>query len=64
MNIHEFQGKEILGQYGVAVPKGKVATTAEEARAAAAAIGGVVVATFPLGAATPYCPRISLPCNS
>lgn len=31
MNIHEYQGKEILRQYGVAVPNGKVAFTVEEA---------------------------------
>ena len=31
MNIHEFQGKEILQKYGVATPKGYVATTPEEA---------------------------------
>lgn len=31
MNIHEYQGKEILRKYGVAVPNGKVAFTPEEA---------------------------------
>ncbi|RCW70731.1 ADP-forming succinate--CoA ligase subunit beta [Saliterribacillus persicus] len=31
MNIHEYQGKEILRQYGVAVPNGKVAFTVDEA---------------------------------
>ena len=31
MKIHEFQGKEILRQYGVAVPEGGVAHTPEEA---------------------------------
>ena len=35
MNIHEYQGKEILKQYGVAVPSGKVAFTADEAVEAA-----------------------------
>ncbi|RXT15102.1 ADP-forming succinate--CoA ligase subunit beta [Ammoniphilus sp. CFH 90114] len=35
MNIHEYQGKEILRQYGVAVPSGKVAFTADEAVEAA-----------------------------
>src|SRR3954470_15903708 len=34
MNIHEYQAKEILGKYGVAVPAGQVCKTAEEARAA------------------------------
>jgi len=31
MNIHEYQGKEIFRSIGVAVPKGRVAYTAEEA---------------------------------
>jgi len=35
MNIHEYQGKEILRQYGVAVSNGKVAFTADEAVEAA-----------------------------
>jgi succinyl-CoA synthetase beta subunit len=35
MNIHEYQSKEILKQFGVAVPEGYVATTPEEAVEAA-----------------------------
>lgn len=35
MNIHEYQAKEILAQYGVAVPAGIAAFTVEEAVAAA-----------------------------
>lgn len=31
MNIHEYQAKQVLHKYGVAVPYGKVAFTAEEA---------------------------------
>lgn len=31
MKIHEYQAKELLAQYGVPTPKGKVATTVEEA---------------------------------
>jgi succinyl-CoA synthetase beta subunit len=31
MKIHEYQAKDILGRYGVAVPKGEVANTLEEA---------------------------------
>lgn len=31
MNLHEYQGKELLTQYGVAIQRGKVATTVEEA---------------------------------
>jgi len=43
MNIHEFQAKEILKRFGVAVPQGIIATTAEEAKAAAQQLGGGVV---------------------
>ena len=35
MNIHEYQAKEILAKYGVAVPAGQVCKTADEAKAAA-----------------------------
>jgi succinyl-CoA synthetase beta subunit len=35
MNIHEYQGKSILSQYGVAVQRGYVAATPDEAKAAA-----------------------------
>ncbi|MCM3587168.1 ADP-forming succinate--CoA ligase subunit beta [Mesobacillus maritimus] len=39
MNIHEYQGKEVLRQYGVTVPNGKVAFTVEEAVEAAKELG-------------------------
>jgi succinyl-CoA synthetase beta subunit len=39
MNIHEYQGKEILRKYGVSVPNGKVAFTVEEAVEAAKSLG-------------------------
>ncbi|WP_203362290.1 ADP-forming succinate--CoA ligase subunit beta [Bacillus sp. REN10] len=39
MNIHEYQGKEILRSYGVAVPNGKVAFSVEEAVEAAKELG-------------------------
>ena len=42
MNIHEFQAKEILKRFGVAVPRGIVASTPEEAKAAAIELGGGV----------------------
>ncbi len=35
MNLHEYQGKEILSSYGVTIQRGKVATTPEEAVEAA-----------------------------
>ncbi len=40
MKIHEYQGKEILKKYGVAVPRGMMVTTREEAEAAAKEIFG------------------------
>ena len=43
MNIHEYQGKEILRQYGVTVPRGKVAFTVDEAVEAAKELGSSVV---------------------
>ena len=42
MNIHEHQAKELLARFGVAVPRGKAAFTAEEAGEAARALGGQV----------------------
>ncbi len=42
MNIHEFQAKEILKRFGVAVPRGIVASTPEEAKTAAIELGGGV----------------------
>jgi succinyl-CoA synthetase beta subunit len=35
VNIHEFQAKQLLGKYGVAVPSGAVCTTSDEVRVAA-----------------------------
>jgi succinyl-CoA synthetase beta subunit len=43
MKIHEFQAKQVVAQYGVAVPKGRVAATADEARVIAQELGGKVV---------------------
>ncbi|HQN95019.1 MAG TPA: ADP-forming succinate--CoA ligase subunit beta [Thermoanaerobaculales bacterium] len=43
MKVHEYQGKEVLARYGVAVPRGRVITAAEQARAAADELGGRVV---------------------
>jgi succinyl-CoA synthetase beta subunit len=42
MNLHEYQAKKILASYGVAVPKGLMAASADEAEAAARGIGGSV----------------------
>jgi succinyl-CoA synthetase beta subunit len=43
MKIHEYQAKAILARYGVPVPRGEVAFTEDEAKAAATHIGGNVV---------------------
>src|SRR5262245_30197216 len=43
MKIHEYQAKQILARYGVRIPRGEVAYTKEEAKAAAEKIGGTVV---------------------
>lgn len=39
MNIHEYQGKAVLKQYGVRVPEGKVAFSVDEAVEAAKSLG-------------------------
>ena len=43
MKIHEFQAKELLRRYDVAVPKGRVATSPEAAADIASDIGGKVI---------------------
>jgi succinyl-CoA synthetase beta subunit len=42
MNLHEYQSKKIFADYGIPVPQGAVAATADEAVAAAASLGGSV----------------------
>ena len=43
MNVHEYQAKALLAEYGVAVPEGELAGTPAEAEAAARRLGGAVV---------------------
>jgi succinyl-CoA synthetase beta subunit len=43
LKIHEYQAKALLAQYGIPVPRGKLASTPSEAREIAAEIGGKVV---------------------
>ena len=43
MKIHEYQAKAILAEFGVPVPRGRVATTPTEARGIAQELGGPVV---------------------
>ena len=42
MNIHEYQAKQVLRKYGVNVPNGKVAYTADEAEKAAQELSGSI----------------------
>ncbi len=43
MKVHEYQAKEVLARYGVAVPRNKLVTDAGQARAIAEELGGRVV---------------------
>ena len=42
MNLHEYQAKDVFRSYGIPVPAGRVAASAEEAAAGARALGGAV----------------------
>src|SRR5215468_11565510 len=43
MDLYEYQGKQLFGQFGIPVSEGRLATTPQEARAAAEELGGPVV---------------------
>lgn len=43
MKLHEYQSKQIFSKYGIPIPKGKVASTADEAKIIAEELGGRVV---------------------
>ncbi len=43
MDLYEYQGKELFKRFGIPVSEGRLATTPEEARAAAEELGGQVV---------------------
>jgi succinyl-CoA synthetase beta subunit len=43
MKLHEYQSKQIFSRYGIPIPKGRVASTADEARSIANELGGRVV---------------------
>jgi succinyl-CoA synthetase beta subunit len=42
MNLHEYQAKDVFRSYGIVVPAGKVAASAEDAAAAARELGGAL----------------------
>lgn len=44
MKIHEYQAKRLFSEFGIPVPKGGVAETADEAKAVAETLGGFPVA--------------------
>jgi succinyl-CoA synthetase beta subunit len=43
MKLHEYQSKQIFSRYGIPIPKGRVASSATEARNIAEELGGSVV---------------------
>ena len=43
MKLHEYQSKNIFSKYGIPIPKGRVATTAQEAKHIAEELGGRIV---------------------
>ena len=43
MKLHEYQSKFLFADYGIPIPRGKVAASADEARAIAEELGGIVV---------------------
>jgi succinyl-CoA synthetase beta subunit len=43
MKIHEYQAKDLLKEYGIPVPRGKEASSPEEARLIAAELGGALI---------------------
>src|SRR5678810_1413155 len=43
MKIHEYQAKQILARYGVRLPRGEIAYSADEAQKIAEKLGGTVV---------------------
>lgn len=40
MNLHEYQAKKLFAEYGIKVPRGNIAISAEDAKQAAKALGG------------------------
>jgi succinyl-CoA synthetase beta subunit len=43
MKIHEYQAKQIFSRYGIPIPRGRVASSADEAKQIAEELGGKVV---------------------
>src|SRR5581483_4099612 len=43
VDLYEYQGKELFRRFGIPVSEGRLATTPEEARAAAEELGGPIV---------------------
>ncbi len=51
MKVHEYQAKRILAEFGVPVPRGRAAASADDARAIAAELGDKAVVKAPRDAA-------------
>jgi succinyl-CoA synthetase beta subunit len=43
MKLHEYQAKQVFAEYGIPIPRGRVASTASEAKSIAHELGGRVV---------------------
>ena len=43
MKLHEYQAKEIVSRYGIAIPRGKIASNPAEAKSATQELGGQAV---------------------
>jgi len=43
MKLHEYQSKQIFSRYGIPIPRGRIAATAQEAEQIAEELGGRVV---------------------
>jgi succinyl-CoA synthetase beta subunit len=43
MKLHEYQSKQIFARYGIPIPKGRIAGTADEVKEASEELGGTVV---------------------
>ena len=43
MKLHEYQSKQLFAEFGIPIPRGRVALTANEAKTIAEELGGRVV---------------------
>src|SRR3989304_4733293 len=43
MKLHEYQAKQVFSQFGIPIPRGRIASSASEAKSIAQELGGRVV---------------------